>query len=252
MLGLKGLLGFGAIIALSTVACADLVGADFGGYHASSSATPSNPDGTQPMPDGEGGTLPDGGPKPGPTKPGPGGQTDGGPTTTDSGPNPPTSCVGPKPGAYPNKLSTLKKVSCTNAQAAAANQVFNTPGKTLGDVYNAMPSGACRDCVFTPEAAAEWGPVVTLANGDFRFNYGHCLANVQGGSDDCSIAAQTQFYCIEEVCATCQTPAEQDACWDKAATGACKAEVDAATKACPATPWNACAQQTDMLFAYCK
>ncbi len=247
---LKGLLALGAIIALSTVACADLVGADFSGYNSSSPATPANADGTQPLP--EQASLPDGGKRPNANDGGSTASPDGGPTKTDGAPPGPTSCVGPKPAAYPNKLSTLKTFACTTAQATAANNVFNTPGKTLADVYASMAPGACRECVFTPETAAEWGPVVKLQNGGFRFNYGHCLANVQGGSDACSVAAQTQFYCIEEVCATCASQAELDACWDKAAAGPCKPELDAATAACPAAPWNACAQQADVLFAYCR
>src|SRR5688572_27608251 len=146
MLGPKALACGATLIAVSCVACADLVGADFGGYNAASSTAPGSSDGTQPLPGngGEGGgTLPDGGKKPF----GPGGDGGGGDAQIPPNDSGPVSCVGPKPNSFPNKLSTLRRVACTTAQANAALNVFKTPGKDLADVYASMTPGACRDCV---------------------------------------------------------------------------------------------------------
>jgi hypothetical protein len=253
MLGrLQGLFVFAlSTLALSTVACAGLVGADFDGYNGSSSATPGPGDGTQPMPEGEGGggLLPDGGKKPSPGTDSGTQQTDAKPPPNDSGP---TSCIGPKPGSIPQKLSTLPKVACTAAQATAGINAFKQPGATLQDLYNAITSTTCRDCVFTPETAAEWGPVVKLANGDFRMNWGHCATNATGGSDSCGLAMQKGLYCVEEMCSTCETQATQDACWDHATANDCKSEWTGAASACPKSVNDACNDVAESIFKFCR
>jgi hypothetical protein len=238
-------------LALSSVACAGLVGADFDGYGTSPSTTPGSPDGTQPVSGGEGagggGLLPDGGKKP-PSGGDGGTQTDAQPPN-DSGP---TSCIGAKPASFPQKLSTLPKVACTAAQATAAIAAFEKPGATLQDLYNAITSATCRDCVFTPESAAEWGPVVKLANGDFRMNWGHCATNAPGGSDNCGLAMQKGLYCVEEMCSTCATQATQDACWDHATANDCKAEWTGAGTACPKSVNDACNDVAESLLKFCR
>jgi hypothetical protein len=241
--------------ALSTVACAGLVGADFDGYSTSSSATPGSPDGNQPMPQGEGdgqgsgGLLPDGGKKPAPGTDGGAQQTDAKPPPTDSGP---TSCIGPKPGSIPQKLSTLPRAACTQAQATAGITAFKKPGGTLQDLYNAITSPTCRDCVFTPESASAWGPVVKLANGEFRMNWGHCGTNATGGSDSCGLAMQKGLYCVEEMCSTCATQATQDACWDHATANDCKSEWMGAASACPNSVNTECNDVAESIFKFCR
>ena len=138
-------------------------------------------------------------------------------------------------------LSTLK------AEIANANATFN-------DVYNALGSDACKRCVFSDQASANWQlfvwvPDMKTGMGDAFVNYGACFATAAGGSAACGKAEQDDQSCLQMACPSpsCDGTDRGQSCISSSQMGACKQFSDSMMGSCGGQKPNLDAECKDLL-----
>lgn len=213
-----------ALIACAAIAssggCASLLGADFdldgagdGGHaDASSSAEPSDEDGSTTSPSDDGGISRTDGGKP-PAK-------DGGDASTGR------ACPGPMPTNIPYKGPPQLTLPCSNIHVAMVTSGMNA-GKTVAQLRAELAAAnpSCEACVFSRESDSTWGPLVYGAtyglqddDGELLFlNYGGCFAQRFSGTT-CARAVHRADLCVAERCDGCLGAANEACATTHAAT----------------------------------
>jgi hypothetical protein len=92
-------------------------------------------------------------------------------------------------------------------------------------------SGNCASCVFTPNTAATWGPLVEFKDGVYQ-NYAACYGVTT--NDNCGKNLAYFDICLNALCddAECGSAQAVTACQRKAGAGGCKAFTSAFSTAC--------------------
>ncbi len=117
------------------------------------------------------------------------------------------------PGA-PKNVCTQQDIDKVKALFAGSQQVKFT------DIQGAL-SQTCAACVFTPNSAANWGPLVQFSDGYYQ-NYAACYAIAS--NDNCGKNLAYFDICTNAVCDETECGSQQavSACVKKAVSGGCK------------------------------
>jgi hypothetical protein len=127
--------------------------------------------------------------------------------------------------------------ACTDADVAAFTAETAKTTSTFTDVYEALATDACRQCVFSTQASANWQLFVwspDMNSGSAFVNDGACYAAVPGGSAACGKAVQDEKTCLERACPQpeCGFMDAAAGCVAAANAGNCKTYDDAIMTAC--------------------
>lgn len=140
--------------------------------------------------------------------------------------------------ALPYKNPAKSIGSCTQAEVnALANYVSANPGASYAQwKTTGVPNQTCRACIFGPQSAATWAPLVEDATAQLSvLNVGGCIA-IATNNNACGRAYQNWFDCRFAACAGCpsgnNTAFQQ--CLTDASKGACANAVTAVDTACTA------------------
>lgn len=167
-------------------------------------------------------------------------KSDGGDTTTDDGGT--TSDVCPKPGQVteadvqqafngPWKGPGAPKNVCTQQDVDKVKALFKSSQQVkFADIQSAL-SANCASCVFTPNTAATWGPLVQFQDGYYQ-NYASCYAIAS--NDNCGKNLAYSDICLNAVCdeTDCGSQQAQQACIKKAINDGCKTFSAGISSAC--------------------
>jgi len=81
---------------------------------------------------------------------------------------------------------------------------------------------ACAACAFTKQTATKWGLFLEDAAGKTIFDNSHAACEAILENDACGKADAEFYVCLDSACADCADQTATDACYSKAAKGACK------------------------------
>ena len=108
----------------------------------------------------------------------------------------------------------------------------------------------CAKCAFTAQTAAKWGLFLEDASGKTVFDNSHAACEAIIDNDACGKADAEFYVCLDSACADCADQTATDACYTKAAKGACKAVTTAGATACTVDPAK-CDSAVNILAVVC-
>jgi hypothetical protein len=115
--------------------------------------------------------------------------------------------------------------ACSTSDLAAIDQKLTDAAATFTDLFSAIPTDTCRQCVFSKLDDPNWQLFVwnpDMTHGDAFVNVGACLALAPGGSAACGSGAQDRQFCLDLACS--DICADQQACIGAADESVCKTQ----------------------------
>ena len=164
--------------------------------------------------------------------------------------------AGPEPEAGPTTCPTTAEITTTEIETSfkwmppgAAQSVCGQKdvdalrdlfAKGMGSAkYSEIKTAlgaTCGACAFTKETATKWGLFIEDAAGKIAFDNSHGACEAIIDNDACGKADAEFSVCLDQACVDCADQTATDACFSKAAKGACKAVGAAGAKACTVDP----------------
>jgi hypothetical protein len=195
---------------------------------------------------------------------------DGSVAVTEAGPVKKPVEAGPEPEAGPTTCPTTADIPAADIQASFK---WMPPGGTqtactqqnLDDLSALFAKGmgsakytdiktslgaTCAACAFTKETATKWGLFLEDASGKTVYDNSHAACEAILDSEACGKADAEFNTCLDTACADCADQTTTDACYPKAAKGACKTVGAAGAKACTVDP-TPCDSTTSVLAIVC-
>ena len=125
---------------------------------------------------------------------------------------------------------------CTPAQTAAVYTGCLATGATNATCNAAFAANpVCAGCIFTPDTATLYGPVIELSNGVVSINQAGCVALADVAETQCGHTMQAQTQCEDKSCKTNCPVTDQasftayQTCVTSSDTGGCASYKSAAT-----------------------
>lgn len=143
------------------------------------------------------------------------------------------------------------QTACTQQNLDDLTALFTKGGGSAKYTDIKTTLGAtCGACAFTKQTAATWGLFLEDASGKVVYDNSHAACSAIIDNEACGKADAEFSVCLDAACADCADQDTTDACYPKAAKGACKAVTAAANAACTAD-LGACDSAVSILATVC-
>jgi hypothetical protein len=143
----------------------------------------------------------------------------------------PLDIAGWKPTWHPPSGKHQGKCAAAEIETIV-DECFGTLGSAAKCDLARQKSAACSACMFTPEDAEKYGPIVMYKVGLVERNIGGCVALYEGDltAQGCGAKAQAGFECplVVSCAPVCKTLRDLNTCAQRAAGGKCSSYVNAA------------------------